>query len=140
MRAQTKDGAMQTNHGDTAGGRATVEKGMAGVLERLSGRLPAVLIDSLREQWRGLDTIDRQGGQIERRLLEWMKDDHSAKAIAAIRCVGLLTSTPAVATMEHAEAFRSGREFAAWLGLVPGQTGFGGISGCEDSVGEVTHI
>ncbi|MGF6853991.1 transposase [Paraburkholderia sp. CI3] len=109
-----------------AGGRAALEKGMAGVLERLSGRLPAILIDSLREQWRGLDTIDRQIGQIERRLREWMKDDHSAKAIAAIPGVGLLTSTAAVATMGHAEAFRSGREFAAWLGLVPGQTGSGG--------------
>jgi transposase len=67
-----------------AGGRAALEKGMAGVLERLSGRLPAILIDSLRGQWRGLDTIDRQIGQIERRLREWMKDDHSATAIAAI--------------------------------------------------------
>lgn len=49
-------------------------------------------------------------------------------AIAAIPGVGLLTSTAAVATMGHAEAFKSGREFAAWLGLVPGQTGSGGIT------------
>ena len=35
----------------------------------------------------------------------------------------LLTATAAVATMGDAKSFRSGREFAAWLGLVPGQTG-----------------
>jgi hypothetical protein len=34
--------------------------------------------------------------------------------------------TAAVATMGNASAFKSGREFAAWLGLVPGQTGTGG--------------
>ena len=50
----------------------------------------------------------------------------AAKAIAAIPGVGLLTATAAVATMGHSNAFKSGREFAAWLGLVPGQTGSGG--------------
>jgi transposase len=31
-----------------------------------------------------------------------------------------------VSTMGDPKAFKSGREFAAWLGLVPGQTGTGG--------------
>ncbi len=108
------------------GGRAALDKAIIEILERLSGRLPAMLIDTLREQWRGLEAIDRQIGQIERRLREWMKDDNAATAIAAIPGLGLLTSTAAVATMGHAGAFKSGREFAAWLGLVPGQTGSGG--------------
>jgi transposase len=55
-----------------------------------------------------------------------MKDDQAAQAIAAIPGVGVLTATAAVATMGQANAFKSGREFAAWLGLVPGQTGSGG--------------
>lgn len=107
-------------------GRAALDKSIVGVLERLSGRLPAILIETLREQWEGLDVLDRQICEIERRLRAWMKDDPSAKAIAAIPGVGLLTATAAVATMGHAKAFRSGREFAAWLGLVPKQTGSGG--------------
>ncbi len=118
-----------SEYGEVMGvGRATLDKSMAGVLERLSGRLPAILIDTLREQWKGLDEVDRQIGQIERRMQEWMKDDRAAKAIAAIPGVGLLTATAAVATMGHAKAFKSGREFAAWLGLVPGQTGSGGVT------------
>jgi len=40
--------------------------------------------------------------------------------------VGLLTATAAVAAMGDAKALRSGREFAACIGLVPGQTGSGG--------------
>ncbi|MBC8750292.1 IS110 family transposase [Paraburkholderia podalyriae] len=136
MRQQlVKFRTMQTNslrgliseYGEVMGvGRAALDKAMVGVLERLSGRLPAILIDTLREQWKGLDDVDRQIGQIERRMREWMKGDQAVKAIAAIPGVGLLTATAAVATMGHAKAFKSGREFAAWLGLVPGQTGSGG--------------
>lgn len=48
------------------------------------------------------------------------------KAISEIPGVGLLTATAAVAMMGDAKAFRSGREFAAWAGLVPEQTGSGG--------------
>jgi transposase len=46
--------------------------------------------------------------------------------IVAIPGVGVLSATAAVATMGDAKAFKSGREFAAWLGLVPRQTGTGG--------------
>ncbi|WP_139253348.1 IS110 family transposase, partial [Burkholderia ubonensis] len=48
------------------------------------------------------------------------------KAISEIPGVGLLTATAAVAMMGDPKAFRSGREFAAWAGLVPKQTGSGG--------------
>ena len=40
--------------------------------------------------------------------------------------VGLLTATAAVATMGDARVFKSCREFAAFLGLVPRQSGTGG--------------
>jgi len=56
----------------------------------------------------------------------WLKDDEACRKIAAIPGVGLLTATAAVATMGDPKAFRSGREFAAWLGLVPKQVGTGG--------------
>jgi len=73
-----------------------------------------------------LGRLDEQIAQIEQRLQAWMKQDPASKTIAQIPGVGLLTATAAVATMGDAKAFKSGREFAAWLGLVPGQTGTGG--------------
>ena len=45
---------------------------------------------------------------------------------AAVPGVGLLGATAAVATMGDPATFRSGREFAAWLGLVPRHSGTGG--------------
>ena len=40
--------------------------------------------------------------------------------------MGILTATAAVATMGDSGAFKNGREFAAFLGLVPKQSGTGG--------------
>ena len=99
---------------------------MPAVLERLESRLPRMLIDGLRQQWQNLDQIDLQIHDLERRLAQWKKGDSSVQAIAEIPGVGLLTATAAVATLGEAKAFKSGREFAAWLGLVPRQTGSGG--------------
>lgn len=116
-----------TEYGEVmAVGRAALNRGMQDALARLAERLPAVLIDTLREQWDMLGKLDEQIAQIEQRLLVWMKQDRASKTIAEIPGVGLLTATAAVATMGDAKAFKSGREFAAWLGLVPAQTGTGG--------------
>ncbi|MCA8432417.1 IS110 family transposase [Burkholderia seminalis] len=116
-----------TEYGEVMGkGRAALDKAIPSVLERLVDRLPAILIDTLREQWNGLAELDKQIAGIERRLQMWMREDKACKAIVAIPGVGLLTATAAVATMGDAKTFRSGREFAAWIGLVPKQTGSGG--------------
>jgi transposase len=92
----------------------------------LAERLPSILIDTLRGQWNMLGALDAQIGDIEQRLQAWMKQDKACRAIADIPGVGLLTATAAVATMGDANTFKSGREFAAWIGLVPGHTGTGG--------------
>jgi transposase len=116
-----------TEYGEVmAVGRAALDRAMSDVLARLNERLPAVLIDTLREQWEMLGKLDERIAEIERRLSAWMKQDKACKTIAEIPGVGLLTATAAIATMGDAKAFKSGREFAAWLGLVPGQVGTGG--------------
>jgi transposase len=116
-----------TEYGEVMGkGRAALDKAIPAVLARVSDRLPAVLVDTLREQWNGLTKLDEQIAVIERRLRQWILEDKAVKAITEIPGVGVLTATAAVATMGHVKSFRSGREFAAWIGLVPKQTGSGG--------------
>jgi transposase len=107
-------------------GRAGIKRDIPDALRRLSDRLPAMVIETLREQYARLSELDERIGQIEQRLRQWQREDPASQRIAAIPGVGLLSATAAVATMGDAKAFRSGREFAAWLGLVPGQTGTGG--------------
>jgi transposase len=116
-----------TEYGEVMGkGRAALDKGIPAVLARISDHLPAVLVDTLREQWNGLAKLDEQILMIERRLRQWMLEDKAVKSITEIPGVGVLTATAAVATMGDAKSFRSGREFAAWIGLVPKQTDSGG--------------
>jgi len=116
-----------TEYGEVMGkGRAALDKAIPQVLGRVAERLPAVVIDTLREQWSGLTKLDEQVASIERRMREWKKEDPQVQAISQIPGVGLLTSTAAVATMGDAKAFRSGREFAACIGIVPKQSGTGG--------------
>ena len=116
-----------TEYGEVMGkSRVALDKALPEVLARLSERLPAMLIESLREQYARLTQLDEQIALIERRLQQWLREDASVQSIAQIPGVGLLTATAAVASIGDAKAFRSGREFAAWAGLVPRQTGSGG--------------
>lgn len=73
-----------------------------------------------------IEELGKQILAVESRLGLWFKESQDCKAIAEIPGVGLLTATAAIATMGSAKNFKSGREFAAWLGLVPKQTGSGG--------------
>lgn len=107
-------------------GRAALAKGVVAAFERIAERLPAVLIDTFREQWSRIATLDDQINEIERRLQVWHRNDASSRRIAEIPGVGLLTATAAIASIGDPRAFNSGRELAAWLGLVPRQSGTGG--------------
>ncbi|MDD5273639.1 MAG: IS110 family transposase [Methylovulum sp.] len=107
-------------------GKVGIKKDIAEALQRLSDRLPSMVINTLREQWERIGTLDKQVADIERRLALWLKQDTASARLIEIPGVGLLTATAAVATMGDAKAFKSGREFAAWLGLVPRQSGTGG--------------
>ena len=95
-------------------------------LEGLAETLPQMVADSLREQVVRIKAIMADMQAIERRLAQQLRTDEQMKRIAQIPGVGVLTATAAIATMGQASAFRSGREFCAWLGLVPKQTGTGG--------------
>ncbi len=54
-------------------GRAALNEAFPVVIARLIDRLPAVLIDTLRDQWSGLTELDKRISEIERRLGQWMK-------------------------------------------------------------------
>jgi len=95
-------------------------------LEALSGDIPQYVADSLREQVQRIKDLVKDIKAVEARLAQRLRDDEDMQRVAQIPGVGLLTATAAIATMGQAGAFKSGREFCAWLGLVPRQSGTGG--------------
>lgn len=109
-----------------AQGRKVLFKEIEQALEELAAQLPQMVRDSLREQVGRIKAMSEAMLVIEKRLGLQLKSDPQMQRIAQIPGVGLLTATAAIATMGEASAFKSGREFCAWLGLVPRQTGTGG--------------
>ena len=107
-------------------GRHKAMAQVAQALAQLEETLPAMALEVLREQCAGIEALSAEIEAIERKLAAWRKEDEAAQRLMAIPGVGLLTATAAVATVGDARVFRSGREFAAFLGLVPRQSGTGG--------------
>ena len=109
-----------------AKGRAGLGRGIAPALDRLAARLPAPIVETLREQWKRVGAPDREIAVIERRIALWRRSSPGSRRVAEIPGVGILTATAVVAAMGDPAAFGSGREFAARLGLAPRHTGTGG--------------
>jgi len=103
-----------------------VRRGVPEVLENenneltcLSRRLLAALYDELVD-------LDNRVEQIEKELRIVYEASEPCQRIAAVEGIGLLTATAIVAAMSDGKVFQNGRQFAAWLGLVPKQHSSGG--------------
>jgi transposase len=107
-------------------GPAHLRKNMAAIVEDADANLTRrmrTLLDRLWVEWRQLDyDIEVAGEDIERIASE----DDACKRLRQIPGVGPLVSTATVAAIGNGAAFRKGREFAAFLGLVPRQHSTGG--------------
>ncbi len=88
--------------------------------------LPGTMMCCLQDQLKRIDELQAEIDQLEQRIGAWQKQDAACSAIAAVPGIGKLTATALVATIGDAGTFKSGREFAAFLGLVPRQSGTGG--------------
>ena len=96
------------------------------VLTDQSSLIPGLLRAELNRQIERVKAVSGQIMDVEHHLAAWKHKERECERIAAIPGVGLLTATAAVATIGDARTFKSGRQFAAYLGLVPRQSGTGG--------------
>jgi transposase len=126
MQANALRGLLYEFGATFAQGRKALFKDVEQALEDLSGQLPQRVRDSLREQVQRIKALGQDIQEIEKRLQLQLKADPQMQRIAQIPGVGLLTATAAIATMGEASAYKSAREFCAWLGMVPRQSGTGG--------------
>lgn len=126
MQSQQLRGLLYEFGADLPQGRQRGLERIPAELHRLEQTLPAPVLEALRTQLERIAVLDRDIVDIEKKLAAWKKEDQSATRLMAISGVGLLTATAAVAIIGDARAFRSAREFAAFVGLVPRQSGTGG--------------
>jgi transposase len=80
------------------------------------------LIEGLAEDWRQLDQrIERLSDEIT----ALARQDAGCERLVSIPGIGPMISSAMVAAIGTGEAFSKGRDFAAWLGLVPKQLSTG---------------
>ena len=99
---------------------------MPGILEDAENGLP----DKSRELFAQLLThfrdLDRQMDELGRQIKEWHQQNEQSRRLEKIPGLGPLSASAVVASVGDAKTFRNGRQFAAWLGLVPRQKSSGG--------------
>src|SRR5258707_6358996 len=88
--------------------------------------LPDLARQALQCSTSQIGAIQEQIALIEKKLLAWHTSCEASRRLAEIPGVGLITATAVVASVGNASQFRSARQFAAWLGLVPQQRSSGG--------------
>jgi transposase len=92
------------------------------LLERIrsSGipELACAMIDVLASQ---LDCLDAKLREIDARLRAWFLESAESQRLATIPGIGVIGATALAMKVPDPTAFRSGRHFAAWLGLTPCQ-------------------
>jgi transposase len=88
-------------------------------LPTLARGMLAVLAGQLRD-------VAARVQEVEKELLAWHQANQTSRRLATIPGVGPITATAIAATVGDAGQFKSGRQFAAWLGLVPQQRSSGG--------------
>jgi transposase len=74
----------------------------------------------------GSEQLEAAVAAIEKQLTAWHKSNPVSQRLATIPGIGPIIATAIAATATEPSGFRSGREFAAWLGLVPRQNSTGG--------------
>ena len=89
-------------------------------------RLPAVARQVLQVLANQIEQTESAVRTLERQLLAWHKTNPVSQRLASIPGIGPIIATAIASTVADPNVFRSGREFAAWLGLVPRQNSTGG--------------
>ncbi len=95
---------------------ATVRREAAAGLEALPGWARLAVGDLLGEVRR----LDERVVEHDRHLAHLAREDERARRLMRLSGVGETTATALLATVGNGHDFRCGRQFAAWLGLVPG--------------------
>ena len=80
-------------------------------------------LESLMAQ---LDSLAAEIRTLEHQLMAWHRTDETSQQLETIPGVGLMTATALSASIPDPSVFKTGRQFAAFLGLVPRQNSSGG--------------
>ena len=115
-------------------GRKGVEELLDVVADRSDKRVPEVARACIAALGAQLRRLKEQILDFDRMIMAWHRSNEVSKRLDAIPGVGPMLATALVAGVADPKAFRSGRNFSAWIGLVPKQHSSGG----KDRLGSIS--
>jgi transposase len=104
-----------------------LEDGNAVSIPALARRVLLSIVEQLRQS-------PLRIRELELEIMAWHKSNEQSQRLATIPGIGPITATAIVASVGDSSQFRSGRHFAAWLGLVPRQNS----SGDKERLGRIS--
>src|SRR4029450_1301436 len=107
-------------------GRHGVEKLLQTIGDGQDARIPDVARTCLEALALQLHLVNRQILEADRQVLAWHRTSEASRRLDRIPGIGPLIATALVASVPNPQAFKSGRDLAAWIGLVPKQNSSGG--------------
>jgi len=105
---------------------AKLKAAMADVLENAENELTPMMRSLIGILWDEWKTVEQQIEELTDKLEHIAVSDAGCSRIRQIPGIGPIVATAIVAAIGNGAAFRKGRDFAAWLGLVPRQYSTGG--------------
>jgi transposase len=115
-------------------GRNGVEELLHIVANPSDKRVPEIARACLFALGAQLRRLKEQILEFDRRIMAWHRSNETSKRLDDIPGVGPALATALVASVADPKAFRSGRNFSAWIGLVPKQHSSGG----KDKLGSIS--
>jgi len=102
--------------------------------DRTLQSLPAAMLQALHAMIAQLAALQRQIDELDRCIEAQHRASDMSRRLKTIPSIGLLGATALTATITDPSAFKSGRDLAAWIGLVPRQNSSGG----KERLGSIT--
>ena len=115
-------------------GRKGVEELLHVVADRNDKRVPEVARACIAALGSHLLGLKKQILTFDRMIMDWYRSNETSKRLHYIPGVGPLLATALAASVADPKVFRSGRNFSAWIGLVPKQHSSGG----KDRLGSIS--
>jgi transposase len=108
------------------GGIKAFRKTLVETLEAEQAKLTSLSTELFRTLYKEVEAVDREIAGYDAKLHAIAEAHPEAQRLLTIPGIGLLTATALLAAISDVSVFKNGRQFAAWLGLVPNQYSTGG--------------
>ena len=103
-----------------------LRRSLADIVGNIDDGLSDLVRSLMRELQAEMAELDRRIASYDRRIREIFRNSEQCQRLGKIEGIGPVTATALIAAVGDRTCFKNGRQFAAWLGLVPKQRSSGG--------------